>query len=203
MKAKLEKGQKKIRAMQYLTFFIAIFLLFQAKDFVEELFAAKDAYEIRYEVPVGVTNGQKIYTLYKNDESYGDVDINEYTLLDEDGNPDLKYCVLMHQAKRLTYSLILGAMMIVVIAIANSAIGASPFTHKNANRIRLIGALQFALAIVPGLVRFLMCFFRFQYVNATMDINGFYMFAIGFAIMTLAQVFDYGVKLQEDIDSIA
>ena len=203
MEAKLAKGQKKIRIMQFLTFFITIFLLFQAMDFVEELFTARDAYEIRYEVPVGVTNEQKIYTLYKNGESYGDVDINEYTLLDEDGNPDLKYCVLMHQAKRFSYSLILGAMMIVVIAIANSAIGASPFTHKNANRIRLIGALQFALAIVPGLVRFLMCFFRFQYVNATMDINGFYMFAIGFAIMTLAQVFDYGVKLQEDIDSIA
>ena len=189
--------------MQFCSFFIAMLLLFQVQDFVEEIFTKRDAYEIRYEMPLGVTNGQKVYVLYRNGKSFNDVDINEYMLLDENGETDLKYCALMHHAKNLSYSLILGAMMLVVILIANSAIESSPFTHKNVNRIRLIGALQFALAIVPGLVRFLMCFFRFQYVNASFSYNDLYMFAIGFAIMTLAQVFDYGVKLQEDVDSIA
>jgi hypothetical protein len=36
-----------------------------------------------------------------------------------------------------------------------------------------------------------------------LTLNGFYMLVIGFAIMVIAQVFDYGVKLQEDVDSIA
>ena len=93
--------------------------------------------------------------------------------------------------------------MIVVIVIINSTIVGSPFTHQNANRIRLIGVLQFALAIVPGLVSFLMKFVKFEYANLQMQWTGFYMFILAFAIMTLAQVFDYGVKLQEDIDSIA
>lgn len=203
MEEKVKKRRSRIRIMQAIMFGIIMFLFFQVKDFVGVIFTKGDVYEIRREMPLGVSNGQEINVLYINGENYGDADVNEYMLLDENGETDLKYCALMHQAKKLSYSILLGAMLIVAIVIANSAIDASPFTHKNANRIRLIGVLQFALAIVPGLVRFLMCFFKFQYVNAELDVNGFYMFAIAFAIMTLAQVFDYGVKLQEDIDSIA
>ena len=203
MDNKNKKRLYKIRAMQFLIIFIAVFLIFQLKGFVSVIFTDEDAYEIRYETPVGMTNGQKIYMLYLNGEFYDDVDVNEYMLLDANGKTDLKYCALMHQAQNITYSLILGAMMTVVILIANSAIDGSPFTHENANRIRILGALQFALAILPGLVRFLMCFFRFEYVNTTTNFNGLYMFAIACAIMTLAQVFDYGVRLQEDVDSIA
>jgi hypothetical protein len=109
----------------------------------------------------------------------------------------------MEEVKRLTYSIILGAMMLVVMVIVGSTGKGSPFTHSNAKCIRLIGALQFALAIVPGLVTFLMSFFKFEYAYLPFTLNGFYMLVVGFAIMVIAQVFDYGVKLQEDVDLIA
>ena len=202
-KKELKSRRKKIRFMQFLAYFMVMIMLFSLKDFVEELMSKDDQYEIRYEMPVGVTNGQQVYKLYKNGEHVRDIDYNEFNLLDENGNMDIRYCLLIEDARNLAYVIILSSMMIVVIVIVNSTIAGSPFTHQNANRIRLIGVLQFALAIVPGLVSFLMKFFKFEYANLQAQWNGFYMFIIAFAIMTLAQVFDYGVKLQEDVDSIA
>ena len=208
MSKKIDRPEKK-RLQRYhlvtgLATVIIILLLFQAEDFVKALIAKSDSYEIRYELAMDtVTNGQQVYKLYKNGEYMADVDPNQYERLDDNGNMDVRYCVLMEEAKRLTYSIILGAMMLVVMVIVGSTGMGSPFTHSNAKRIRLIGALQFALAIVPGLVTFLMSFFKFEYAYLPFTLNGFYMLVVGFAIMVIAQVFDYGVKLQEDVDLIA
>ena len=182
---------------------IILLLLFQAKDFVVAAVSGNDSYDVRLEEAGKLENHQKVYQLFKNGEYYGDVDYNLYSLLDENGNTDYQYCHLISSARSLAFSVILGAMMLVVIVIVVSTSKGTPFTHKNANRIRLIGVLQFGLAIVPGLVKFLMTFFRFDYVSTPLTMEGFYMFVIGFAIMVIAQVFDHGVKLQEDIDSIA
>ena len=203
MKDSMKKKQMFIRISTFAAYVIVLLLMFQTRDFIGAIFAKDDSYEIRYEEPIGVTNQQKIYMLYKNGQYVEDADLNRLCLLDDQGNTDIRYCVLIKEARRLSYSIILGAMMLVVILIANSASNGTPFTHKNAMRIRIIGGLQFALAVVPGLVAFLMNFFRFQYANLSLTLNGFYMFIIGFAIMVLAQVFDYGVKLQEYMDSIA
>ena len=200
---KLKVRRKKVRIMQALTTFLVMIMLFSVKDFVEDL-RSKDAnYEIRYEMPLGVTNGQHVYELFKDGEHVCDVDYNEFNLLDENGNLDIWYCLLIQDVRNLCYIVILSAMLIVVIIIVNDTIEGSPFSRPNAKRIRLIGVLQIALAIVPGLVAFIMKFFKFEYANLQLQWTGFYMFIIAFAIMTLAQVFDYGVKLQDDVDSIA
>ena len=182
---------------------IILLLLFQAKDFIVAAVAGKDTYDVRLVEEDTLENHQQVYRLYKNNEDYGDVDYNLYSLLDDNGNTDYRYCHLIQSARSLAFCVILGAMMLVVIVMVMSASKGTPFTHKNANRIRLIGVLQFGLAIVPGLVKFLMTFFRFDYVSTPLTMEGFYMFVIGFAIMVIAQLFDYGVKLQEDIYSIA
>ena len=201
-----KKSKKKVWFQQVcaiIAFVIIMLLLFQTKDFVVAAVSADDSYDVRLEEVGTLENHQKVYQLFKNGEYYGDVDYNSYSLLDENGNTDYRYCHLIASARSLAFSVILGMMMIVVIVIVLSASNKTPFTHRNANRIRLIGALQFGLAIVPGLVKFLMTFFRFDYVSTPLTMEGFYMFVIGFAIMVIAQVFDHGVRLQEDIDSIA
>ena len=203
----MDKKSKKSLFFQQVCAIIAVaiilFLLFQTKYFIEAAVSKNDSYDVRLEEVEEVSNHQKAYRLFKNGEYFGDVDYNLYSLLDENGNTDYRYCHLITSARSLSFSVILGAMMIVVIVMVMSASKGTPFTHRNANRIRLIGALQFGLAVVPGLVKFLMTFFRFEYVSTPLTKEGFYMFVIGFAIMAIAQVFDYGVKLQEDIDSIA
>ena len=203
----MDKKSKKSLFFQQVCAIIAVaiilFLLFQTKDFIDAAASKGDSYDVRLEEVEEVSNHQKTYRLIKNGEYYGDVDYNLYNLLDENGNTDYRYCHLITSARSLAFSVILGAMMIVVIVIVMSTSRGTPFTHRNANRIRLVGALQFGLAIVPGLVKFLMTFFRFEYVSTPITMEGFYMFVIAFAIMVIAQVFDHGVKLQEDIDSIA
>lgn len=201
--SKLKVRRKKVRIMQALITFLVLIMMFSLQDFFRDLTSKNATYEIRYEMPFGVTNGQHVYELFKNGELVCDVDYNEFNLLDENGNMDIWYCLMIQDVRNLCYVIILSAMMIVVIIIVNDTIEGAPFNRENVRRIRLIGALQIALAIVPGLVAFLMKFFKFEYGNLRFQWTGFYMFIIAFAIMSLAQVFDYGVKLQDDVDSIA
>ena len=201
-----KKAKKRVRLMQISAIIsVAIILILGArtKDFVRAVLSDGDNFEVRLEEDTDVTNHQQVYRLYKNNSYMGDIDYNRYSLLDKIGRTDIRYCVLIEEAKALTYSVLLGAMLIIAIVIAASSIDGTPFTRKNANRIRWIGVLQFGLAIVPGLVGFLMSFFRFEYTSLSFSVTQFYMFAIGVAIMILAQVFDHGVQLQEDVDSIA
>ena len=200
------KAKKRVRLMQISAIIsVAIILILGArtKDFVRAVLSDGDNFEVRLEEDTDVTNHQQVYRLYKNNSYMGDIDYNRYSLLDKIGRTDIRYCVLIEEAKALTYSVLLGAMLIIAIVIAASSIDGTPFTKKNANRIRWIGVLQFGLAIVPGLVGFLMSFFRFEYTSLSFSVTQFYMFAIGVAIMILAQVFNHGVQLQEDVDSIA
>ena len=201
-----KKAKKRVRLMQISAIIsVAIILILGArtKDFVRAVLSDGDNFEVRLEEDTDVTNHQQVYRLYKNNSYMGDIDYNRYSLLDKIGRTDIRYCVLIEEAKALSYSVLLGAMLIIAIVIAASSIDGTPFTKKNANRIRWIGVLQFGLAIVPGLVGFLMSFFRFEYTSLSFSVTQFYMFAIGVAIMILAQVFNHGVQLQEDVDSIA
>jgi hypothetical protein len=201
--SKLKVRRRKIRIMQALTSFLVMIMMFSLQDFFRDLTSKNATYEIRYEMPLGVTNGQHVYELFKNGEHVCDVDYNEFNLLDENGNQDIWYCLMIQDVRNLCYMVILSIMLIIVIIIVNDTIDGSPFNRPNVKRIRLIGALQIALAVVPGLVTIVMKFFKFEYASIQFQWTGFYMFIIAFAIMMLAQVFDYGVKLQEDVDSIA
>lgn len=201
-----KEAKRRVRRLQItsiISLAIVMMLIFRAKDFVTAVFSKSDSYEIRLEEEGNTEGRQQIYRLYKNGERMRDIDYNRYAVTDEKGNQDVRYCVLMEEAKSLAYAVLLGAMLILAIVVATASSGGTPFTRKNARRIRWIGVLQFGLAIIPGLVWFLMCFVRFEYVSIKLTLTPLYMFGIGIAIMILAQVFDHGVRLQEDVDSIA
>ena len=170
------KAKKRVRLMQISAIIsVAIILILGArtKDFVRAVLSDGDNFEVRLEEDTDVTNHQQVYRLYKNNSYMGDIDYNRYSLLDKIGKTDIRYCVLIEEAKALSYSVLLGAMLIIAIVIAASSIDGTPFTKKNANRIRWIGVLQFGLAIVPGLVGFLMSFFRFEYTSLSFPLHSF------------------------------
>ena len=140
--------------------------------------------------------------MYIDGDYYEDVDYNLYSSVDENGKTDYRYCYIIERTEEFVKAILIIMMAFVVIRIAKDSED-TPFTHKNANRIRIIGALQFALSIAPGMVGFSMRFFRFTYANAQIKFDWVYMFAVSCVIMILAQVFDVGVKLQEENDLIA
>ncbi|MBR5421968.1 MAG: hypothetical protein IK115_12560 [Lachnospiraceae bacterium] len=48
-----------------------------------------------------------------------------------------------------------------------------------------------------------MSFIRFNYYSSSFDISTLYLFAIAFVIVMIAFIFEKGLALQEDVDSIA
>ncbi len=200
-------GAKKSRAMsnvcQVISYVLAVLLFFMAHDLIVTVVADSASYEVRYEAEENLENGQMVYRLYKDGAYMSDVDPNRYYLLDSEGNTDFRYCALTEDVGSLVYATILGAMLMLVVKIIESTQRGTPFTKDNVRRIRAISLLQLALAIVPGAVKLIMTFARFDYVSSTFSLNSFYMLIIAFVIAMIAQAFDYGVKLQEDSDSIA
>ena len=183
-------------------FMLILILFFCAKDFFKDMFTRASQYEIRYEQEDTMNNGQKLYRLYINGEYAEDVDYNTYSLLDEDGNMDIKFCHMVNSGKRLFNAILLGVMILIGLKIAKSSVEGTPFTKENVKRICTIACLQLVVAFVPGFLAFVMKAFRFSYAHGTFDIEGLYMFVIAFVIAMIAHVFNYGVKLQEDSDSI-
>ncbi|MBR6336282.1 MAG: DUF2975 domain-containing protein [Ruminococcus sp.] len=216
-KTNKKKDASRLLSLIILPYMLVVLLFFYGRDFIKDITSDKDSYEIRYQEDVtyddtdgdgkkeeiDMTGGQKIYMLYRNGDYRGDVDINEFDMLDDDGNTDYRYCALIQEVRGFSYTVILFAMITLILFIVRSLKEGTPFTKANAKRIKAVGILQFCLAVVPGLVVFLMKFFRFSHIRSTFTIDSLYMFIIGFVIMFIGQVFDYGVKLQEDNDLIA
>ena len=94
-------------------------------------------------------------------------------------------------------------MLYIVVIIARNSVGSTPFTVENSRLIRVIAGLQLSLCVVPGLVRMVMSFIKFNYYSSTFDVGSMYMLAIAFVIAMIAYVFEKGRSLQEDVDSIA
>lgn len=196
-------SRKMFLICQIISGFVIALLLTMTKDFIMISVSKNDTYEMRYEAEETLENGQTVYRLYKNGECVGNVDYNKYYLVDDDGNTDFKYCALIDSANELAYAIILCVIILLVISIIRSTTENTPFTVANVKRIRAISLLQLSLAIVPGMVTFVMTLVKFGYVSGRFSFGEFYMFIIAFVIAMIAQVFDYGVKLQEDSDSIA
>ena len=77
--------------------------------------------------------------------------------------------------------------------------GATPFTTKNANRLRVISLLLIALSIVIPPLKMLLTMIFFTSVKAYFSINaGQIVFAIMF--FCLALIFEYGAELQRESD---
>jgi len=199
----VKKSIRMTRICSFFSFLLTILLLFAAQDFIVTVVSDSGSYEVRHELEDTLGNGQMVYRLYRDGEYMGDVDYNKYYLLDSEGSTDFRYCTIIDDAGSLSYAVILGVMLMLVIKIIDSTQRGTPFTKANVKRIRAISLLQLALAVVPGTVKLIMTFVRFDYASTTFSMGSFYMFIISFVIAMIAQAFDYGVRLQEDSDSIA
>ena len=203
---KQTSSRKKASSRYYLDTFIAYFfimlLFFHTRDFINAVRTDKYSYELKYQ-SVETTNGQEAWQLFRNSEYFNDVNPNDYNLLDSNGNTDIKYCAIIYETRGLVFSAILTAMIILVLMIAANSRNYTPFTRKNAKRIKAIGYLQFSLAIVPGLIECIMKSLKFEYIYLHPRIESLYMLVIGFVILMIGKIFDQGVRLQEENDLIA
>ena len=182
---------------------LVVVLIFSLLDFVKLIGTDPSAFEMRYESDEKFSQAGKVYSLYISGEYYGTVDQNKYCMLDEDGNTDYKYCALMEQASRFTYILVLSVMLYLVLLIAKNTLDDAPFIRENIKLVKVIALMQLLLGILPGVVRTIMSFVRFDYSSTVLDEKWLYMVIIAFVIGALAVIFEKGLSLKEDVDSIA
>ncbi|MBO4908428.1 MAG: DUF2975 domain-containing protein [Lachnospiraceae bacterium] len=200
----VEKKRRKIlNASNAFIFMLVMIVFFALQNLVSDIMTDSSAYEVRFEEDETFATHGKLYRLYVGDKEYGEIDYNRYNITDDNGNTDYKYCTLIEDAARLTYTLILSAMLLIVVNIARDSAESTPFTQQNINRVKKIALLQLLLAFLPGMVRMVMSFIRFNYYHSTFDITSWYLFAISAVIAMIAYIFQRGLALQEDVDSIA
>ena len=205
MKHVKSKNQYSIRnyLSTMIAYFFIILLIFHTRDFISAVRTGKYSYELKYQSVETAENGQEVWQLFRNGEYFNDVNPNDYNLLDENGNTDLKYCAIIYETRRLVFSAILTAMIVLVLTIAANSRNYTPFTRKNAKRIKAIGYLQFSLAIVPGMIEGIMKSLKFEYIYLHPRVESLYMLVIGFVIIMIGKIFNKGVELQEENDLIA
>lgn len=227
MNEKQRKNEKTVssRAWSSALIFMVVVLSFSiTMDFVKDIKTNKNDYEIRYESseevnedsdkkdlvdiatqnePKDTDKQHKLYRLYRNDTYCKDIDINNYSYVDNNGKTDYKYCALTEDVNAHTSTLLLTAMMILVILIAKDSADKTPFTQTNVKRIKAISILQLLFAVLPGMISFTMTMVRFSNSHGSFNIKWMYLLIISAITALIANVFQYGVKLQEDSDSIA
>ena len=196
-----KKRRRTLNIANAFAFMLAIIVFFSLYSLVIDAMTDSSKFEVRFENDETFATQGKIYRLYIDGKECTDIDYNKYSLTDDNGNPDYKYCTLIEDASRLTYTVILCAMLFVVIVIAKKSVDSTPFTKENINRVKLISLLQLLLAMLPGMVRMLMSFFRFNYYSSSFDITSWYLFAISAVIAMIAFIFQKGLDLQEDVNS--
>ena len=196
-----KKRRRTLNIANAFALMLAIMVFFSVYSLIIDAMTDSSAYEVRFENDETFATQGKIYRLYIAGEEYCSIDYNRYSLTDDNGNTDYKYCTLIDDASKLTYTVILCAMLFVVILIAKNSIDSTPFTKENINRVKIISLLQLLLAVLPGMVRMVMSFIRFDYYSSTFDITSWYMFAISAVIALIAFIFQKGLDLQEDVNS--
>ena len=196
-----KKRRRTLNIANAFALMLAIMVFFSLYSLIIDAITDSSAYEVRFENDETFATQGKIYRLYVAGDEYGNIDYNKYSLTDDNGNTDYKYCTLIEDASRLTYTVILCAMLYVMIVIAKKSVDSTPFTKENINRVKLISLLQLLLAVLPGTVRVIMSFIRFNYYSSTFDITSWYLFAISAVIALIAFIFQKGLDLQEDVNS--
>ena len=196
-----KKRRRTLNIANAFALMLAIMVFFSLYSLIIDAMTDSSAYEVRFENDETFATQGKIYRLYVAGDEYSNIDYNKYSLTDDNGNTDYKYCTLIDDASKLTYTVILCAMLFVVIMIAKNSVDSTPFTKENINRVKVISLLQLLLAVLPGMVRMVMSFIRFDYYSSTFDITSWYMFAISAVIALIAFIFQKGLDLQEDVNS--
>ncbi len=197
------KRRKRLLLVSSFSTAVIVMILLALMDLIGDIRTDASAYEIRYETDDLFPQAGKVYRLYIAGESSGNVDQNEYCLLDENGNTDYKYCRLMDDASRFTYFLILSVMIYIVLIIAKETLESTPFTRNNIRLVKVIAVLQLLLSILPGAVKSVMSFLKFDYSSSVLDEKWLFMVIIAFVIGAIAHIFERGLVIQEDVDSIA
>ncbi|MCR5154609.1 MAG: DUF2975 domain-containing protein [Lachnospiraceae bacterium] len=200
---KKDRKSAKVYFAEFLSFVLVMIVVLKAVDVVRLICVDESEYEIKYEKLEDYPQAGQVYNLYIKGENKTQVDRNEYALLDKNGNTDYKYCHIMRVTNKFLYTALICAMLYLVIKIYMISCSGNPFTAGNIKLVRAICKLQIAVAFVPEIVRKTMSLIKFNYIYSVMEMERIYMIGIAIIICGIGYIFEKGLALKEDMDTIA
>ncbi len=200
---KKNKKSAKLYIMDFLSFVLIMIVVFRAAGLVNLIGIDKADFVIKHEKVEEYPQAGEVYALYIDGENRCEVDWNEYAMLDENGNTDFKFCSIMNETAGLIYTILICTMLYLVIRIYCTSCGGNPFTATNIKLVKTISLLQLGVAFLPEVVRKTMSLIRFNYVHAVIEMERIYMLGIAVIICGIVFIFEKGLALKEDIDTIA
>ena len=131
------------------------------------------------------------------------IDAYDYTTR-PDGKTVYKEHLMIDQGVELGKDLIILAILVLLFVMSCSCGKCkSPFNMRSVIFLRIIAVLTLCLALVPEWVGMKMRSSLTGSAATEIDTVEFYMMALALAVGMIAEIFRYGIAVQEDSDSIA
>ncbi len=148
-------------------------------------------------------NGTETAWLMIDGERYTTIDSYEY-MPNPKGEPVNKEHLMIDQGVELGKDIIILAILVLLFAMScGYSKGKSPFNMRSVIFLRIIAVLTLCLALVPEWIGSSIRISLTGSAATQIDTVEFYMMALALAIGMIAEIFRYGIAVQEDSDSIA
>ena len=203
MDEKIEKIKKRVkgdrRFIEFILFAMVGLAATAIMDIVKYAGKSPDQFEVRM---ADDESFKGYYCLYIDGESWDTVDYNEFmTTVDENGNTNIKMCVIIQETGKLIRTIIMGFIFYFAFLILDNIF--EPFSKRNIRRLRVIAVLTMLLAIVPAAAMLIFKMVVFSHVNLGFSQINFFVLMTGILLGIISEIFKYGHELQEDMDQIA
>ncbi len=148
-------------------------------------------------------NGTQTAWLMIDGERYTTIDSYEY-MPNPKGEPVNKEHLMIDQGVELGKDVIILAILVLLFVMSCSySKGKSPFNMRSVIFLRIIAVLTLCLALVPEWLGMKIRASMTGSAATEIDTVEFYMMALALAVGMIAEIFRYGIAVQEDSDSIA
>ena len=206
MNENLKKLEKSINLDTIMILIFAILLSFSTIANIISIvkYACKDKSAFEVVLQDTDVNHSQEYCLFIDGEEYGTIDYNEYAIYTFDGENDYKTATILDRFRYACDGFLLSAIMLLLFCFFLTAQKKQgPFIRQSVTILRVIGGLCVALALISPLVTLIVRLVTYGYANGSITPQNFFVFLIGLIFFMIAELFKYGVALQEDSNLIA
>ncbi|HPE38662.1 MAG TPA: hypothetical protein PK567_04140 [Bacillota bacterium] len=198
-----KKFKKKFLTIIIVLIYFCVLLIGTSFDRLSSCFYSADKYDVQLIEETTIDNGQKYYNLYIDGKSRGPVDYDDYFSLNEDGETNFKDSYIAETVHDVSSNLCYIAIMVTVVwLLLDLSKGRTPFSKRTVIMIRVMAFIEGLLAVIPGFGEFVTRFVSFSYVDATISMVPIHTIGLAGVFLCVAEIINYGIKLQEDSDSI-
>lgn len=185
-----------------LSIIIGVFVIINAVDVIMCLSKDQSAFQIKL-TDTGVNHSQE-YCLYIDGKKSDSIDYNDYALYTFDGETNYKAATIINKIQNICNLIIVDIILILLFRLFTVVKnGKTPFVKTSVTFLRAIACFCIALAVLSPIIGFCARFITFGYAVGSLETINFYIIITGCVFLMIAEIFNYGIILQEDSDSIA